>query len=801
MPLVKSERDWYYGQIEKLDPKGSVVSVDRVNDRLLYDSSIRCDESSQRPATGEEVVRALALCMLVGKDLRYQATRFYIEKYYKHGHPSSKHDEVDLVIFDEDDLPYAMWDFKSAEEYDKDPDEFIRYQLFGTAPLVGGPKLLVYATIKPGGETPGLTLICIDYTKHQSFESWAQAGRLHTSSFPQAYSDPAYRPLIQGDTPDLRTDCSQADFRAVAATFHTEFFGEHPDNTLYTSLMKCLLAKIYDEKQTKTGQVYGFQVLHKNAKEEPAVEVFARVNELYKTAYARYIEPNAPQPDEINPQDFPPERVKTVVKVLQAMSITRGAALHADIIGAFFEEILRAGFKQDKGMYFTHDNLVWFMLEALDLDSLATQTWKKATHPENRLPYVIDPACGSGSFLLRAMHMVTNAIRSRQTALVTDMEAKEFFEARMADSRPNHWAEHFIYGMDPKFVMAITAKVNMVLHGDGSAHIFKYDALKPFATFADDKLKPAGEPQRSVPITRYKPDVAESFDLVVSNPPFGITLASETKAAVPRTFTISKTAPSEAFFLERWYQLLKPGGRLGVVIPESLLNTADSADIRLFLYRVFWIRAIVALPRNLFVETPTLTSLLFAQKKSAEEIAAWDDSWSQASTEAGETVNKAKAFLASTTREPALGPHEIEQGVMAELSPLVTANTWIAKKGKGILRFPLPTGTTTASEAREYYRALLKLAAFDVVVRNHVFGQVCSKFDYEYPVYLVEEVGYKLSKRKERLRPNQLCRFMGLSSDRETPNLHLADEAIEIVVDVAEPQRILDYMRRDVKWS
>jgi type I restriction enzyme M protein len=101
---------------------------------------------------------------------------------------------------------------------------------------------------------------------------------------------------------------------------------------------------------------------YQTGKEEAAIEVFDRIQGLYKTAYARYIDTKATEPDEIDKKVFPPERLKTVVKALQGMSITRGSALHADVIGTFFEEILRVGFKQDKGMYFTHDNLVSFLL-------------------------------------------------------------------------------------------------------------------------------------------------------------------------------------------------------------------------------------------------------------------------------------------------------------------------------------------------------------------------------------------------------------------------------------------------------
>lgn len=101
-------------------------------------------------------------------------------------------------------------------------------------------------------------------------------------------------------------------------------------------------------------------------------KVFEIVNNLYKAAYKRYIDPAATEIDEINPKEFSEERVKTVVQALQGISITKGAARHGDIIGAFFEEILRSGFKQDRGMYFTHDNIVRFMVEITGYPILST---------------------------------------------------------------------------------------------------------------------------------------------------------------------------------------------------------------------------------------------------------------------------------------------------------------------------------------------------------------------------------------------------------------------------------------------
>ena len=501
MPLSEDEREWYYDQIERLDPNQKAVLVDRTLATLTYQLPIRTDENRCKQADPEELVHALAICLLASSDYNYDLDSFYHEKYFRHGHPGSKRDEVDLIIYDNDNLPFAIWEFKSAQEYDNDPDKYIKYQLFGTAPLVGNPKLLVYATIRVSGKSPTFALICIDRSKYQSHDTWVKDGKPHSKTFSQAFTDPTFEPLVKGSNHDLRFDCTQADFRAVATAIHDGFFSEHPDTTLFVNIVKCLLAKIYDEKTyTKNNAAYSFQVLYKKGKEQSAAEVFSQITDLYKKAYARYIAPHADEPDQIEPKELPPERVKPIVRLLQGMSLTKGAALHSDVIGAFFEEILRSGFKQDKGMYFTHANLVTFILEAIDLDGLTVQAWKKATHPENRLPYVIDPACGSGTFLLRAMPIITNAIRSRKQALVNDDESADFLNARMSDNNPNYWAEHFLYGMDPKFVMAITAKVNMVLHGDGSVHIFKYDALSPFSAFTDanGKLKPAGDATRAI---------------------------------------------------------------------------------------------------------------------------------------------------------------------------------------------------------------------------------------------------------------------------------------------------------------
>lgn len=485
------------------------------------------------------------------------------------------------------------------------------------------------------------------------------------------------------------------------------------------------------------------------------------------------------------------------------MSITKGAALNGDVIGAFFEEILRIGFKQDKGMYFTHCNLVRFMIEVIDLDGLTTKTWNASTHPENRLPYVIDPACGSGTFLLNAMSIITNAIKSRKKELVCDFESMQFYNARMSDDVPNYWAENFIYGFDPKFIMAITAKVNMVLHGDGSAHIFKYDAFSDFSKYKDTKLRPVGDNLRSVSREHYNKDMCETFDVVLSNPPFGVTLSSETVRQLGKTFALSESTSSESLFIERCFQLLKPNGRLGLVLPESVFNTVDNMQVRLFLYRMFKIKAIVSLPRNVFIDTPTLTSLLFAQKKTAPEIEKWDSEWQKNIDYANRAIKAGKVCVSAMKKSSYTSAKEVEKAVVNAINEILHEDEWVIKKGKNseVIPVRMRKDMATVDDAFLYYNDLLKSASIDKFILRYAFDKTSQVYDQQFDSFVVDEVGYKLSKRKEKSMPNQLCTFVGNNTKKKIYNLHLCDEPYSVSYDVGKPTTVLDIVKKEVKWD
>ena len=165
------------------------------------------------------------------------------------------------------------------------------------------------------------------------------------------------------------------------------------------------------------------------------------------------------------------------------------------------------------------------------------------------------------------------------------------------------------------------------------------------------------------------------------------------------------STPSEGLFVERCFQLLKPGGRLGIVLPESLLNAKEMIEVRLLLYRFFVIRAIVSIPRNIFIDTPTLTSLVFAEKKSKSEISAWDNAWATQSEGVQNAIHQASKAL---TRKESKGRSaaKVAKSFLAPLVGIVNGPEWINKGGISpvVMTFNRDWGNAEGQEAVMYYR-------------------------------------------------------------------------------------------------
>ena len=192
------------------------------------------------------------------------------------------------------------------------------------------------------------------------------------------------------------------------------------------------------------------------------------------------------------------------------------------------------------------------------------------------------------------------------------------------DHMENRWAKTYIYASESNFNLGTATKVNMILHGDGSTNIFVKDGLLPFAKYEKETAPNVLHDSEEEALYQDKA-VNGNFDLILTNPPFSVNLDNETKKTTKKSFLFGDKKNSENLFIERWYQLLRENGRLAAVLPESVFDTTENKYIRLFLYKYFKINAVVSLPQLTFEPyTSTKTSILFAQKKTSNEVSVWN---------------------------------------------------------------------------------------------------------------------------------------------------------------------------------
>ena len=225
-------------------------------------------------------------------------------------------------------------------------------------------------------------------------------------------------------------------------------------------------------------------------------------------------------------------------------------------------------------------------------------------------------------------------------------------------------------------------------------------------------------------------------------------------------------------------------------------------DVRLFLYRFFSIRCIVSLPRNIFIDTPTLTSLVFAQKKTAAQVEVWDKAWQKATKKVEGHIKAATTALRKGFAGANSGPAVAEQ-FLKKMSPVITERDWVSKGGKSpaLLRIKKDWSECAGEDVAAYYREVIRTAGFRDMCRRHAFAHVTAELDYKFPVFLTTEIGYKLSKRREKARPNQLSLFRGRATKSLITNLHLAEEEYDVVIDEISPETVLDYVQTAVVWE
>jgi len=303
--------------------------------------------------------------------------------------------------------------------------------------------------------------------------------------------------------------------------------------------------------------------------------------------------------DKIN---LKPTTIKGVLKKLEGFDLF---GIDEDLNGRLFETFLNATMRgASLGQYFTPRSIV--LLGTLLADLKVSET---------HIDKVLDGSCGTGGFLIEALTIMRNKVRENKSY---SRETKIELIRKISNEN--------IYGIDAAKDPNLSriARINMYLHGDGGSHIYFGDGLeKNIEVDKSDSriIQIETEDMRNF----MKPN---SFDVVITNPPFSMwyELTDESQAKVLKKYELIKhdgtiklrnRLRGSAMFIERYFDLLKPGGKLISIIDETVLSSADYNYVREFVRCNFIIRAVISLHGDAFqmASARVKTAMVYLEKK------------------------------------------------------------------------------------------------------------------------------------------------------------------------------------------
>ena len=529
--------------------------------------------------------------------------------------------------------PFLFIECKAPDKFDSDIN-MIDGQLFRLSKQEAvRPRFLVYYTVEMKADALRERIILIDTDTFPDYDSWNESGQPITDTIPSKYGLASKRRYA--NVTDASHKLCPLDCEATPATLHRLRIelqdviwggGGTNNNEVFSIITKLILCKIYDEKETPPGKEYEFQRYGDAVAPESPSDLIVRMNDLYRVAEESYLAlPNKSEGPAFDTGRIAEEKLAYVVGRLESLSITENKH-PGDLLGEFFEQIVSQDFTQSKGQFFTPMKLVRFMLHLADAaENAKTVMLTSKDHlGRHRLPHVIDPSCGSGTFLIEYMKLIRRSLGRPEVAKGLTSRVRESYTGWFAGTG-NSWARDYLFGIENNYDLGLAAKVNMVLHGDGSMNTWIKSGLLPFSEYfvaGRNNVLGMAKPRNGHP---YLANRNEQFDFILSNPPFSIKLAPDEKTKVRSAFHLMASAKSEAVFIERWYQLLCEGGSFCCILPEAILDTSTYSQMRLFLLKSFRINAVVSLPYDAFRPfTSTKCCIVYATKRSAKDITKFD---------------------------------------------------------------------------------------------------------------------------------------------------------------------------------
>jgi type I restriction enzyme M protein len=342
----------------------------------------------------------------------------------------------------------------------------------------------------------------------------------------------------------------------------------------FFELLKVIFCKIEDERNIPNPLEF-YVTSSERSNPDGQLTVKKRISKIFERVKKRHnkiFEHN----DEIG---LSPRSLAYIVSELQSYSLLN---THIDIKGKAYEELVGANLRGDRGEFFTPRNVMHMTVEMLS---------PKSTEK------ILDPACGTGGFLVIAMNNVIKELEKQMEAVFGKPRPEwNHDEYRMFQDKISDVASSNFFGFDINPDLVKATKMNMVMNNDGSGNIFRINSLLPPHEWSSDikeKLSDILGISRSA--IRNSKSIA-LFDVIVTNPPFGSKIPIKDPAILEqydlghiweknngywvKTNRLQSSVPPEQLFIERCMQFLKDGGRMGIVLPDAILGSPGLGYIR-----------------------------------------------------------------------------------------------------------------------------------------------------------------------------------------------------------------------------
>jgi type I restriction enzyme M protein len=387
-----------------------------------------------------------------------------------------------------------------------------------------------------------------------------------------------------------------------------------PKDAAFWQFLYLIFAKMHDERQPnekrrfwagrfeKNGQLIDeqFDPAGQKAIRERIKPLFEEVKKKYSTVFRGN--------EEITLSD---RALAFMVSELAKYDFGR---TDVDAKGAAYQEIVGTNLRGDRGQYFTPRGAIKLVVSMLD------------PKPTDR---VFDPACGTGGFLTATLAHLAHKFQ-KEKGIEPGVESTQEFlsiQERLAE-----FVKKNLFGADFDPFLVRAAQMNAVMASNAEAHLFNINSLE----FPAGHLPGLAEAEKLAKLG--------TMHLVMTNPPFGSEIPI-TDQNILRNFDLAHiwertedggfrntgrlqgSVSPEVLFIERCVDWLKPGGRMGIVLPDGILGNPGDEYIRWWILRHMWVLASIDLPVEVFIveaNVNILTSLLFLKKKTEQELKAGD---------------------------------------------------------------------------------------------------------------------------------------------------------------------------------